>query len=116
MMVRFVEGRPVSRVTQDFRAWACTGLAAEGKKALLLVWDNGSWHVSRRVRDWIPAHNRRAKAEGGVRIVACWLPIKAPGLNAIEPKWVHAKRAIVETDRKLSGEQVMQRVCSYGCE
>jgi hypothetical protein len=65
MLLRFVEGRPVSQVTEDFLAWACQRLAAEGKKALLLIWDNASWHVSRRVRGWIKGHNRRAKAEGG---------------------------------------------------
>jgi hypothetical protein len=117
MMLRFVAGRPVSQVTEDFLAWACARLAAEGKRALLLVWDNASWHVSGRVRSWIRAHNRRARTEGGVRIVACWLPIKAPWLNAIEPKWVHGKRAIIEPDRKLTGEEVVQRVCChYGCE
>ena len=117
MMLRFVQGRPVSQVTEDFLGWACARLAAEGKKALLLVWDNASWHVSARARAWIRAHNRRAKAEGGVRIVACYLPVKAPWLNAIEPKWVHGKRAIIEPDRKLSGDEVIQRVCGYyGCE
>ena len=117
MLLRFVAGRPVSQVTEDFLAWACARLAAEGKRALLLVWDNASWHVSQRVRGWIKAHNRRAKAEGGVRIVACYLPVKAPWLNAIEPKWVHGKRAILEPDRKLSGDEVIQRVCGYyGCE
>jgi hypothetical protein len=117
MMLRFVEGRPVSQVTEDFLAWACARLAAEGKRALLLIWDNASWHVSQRVRAWIRAHNRRAKAEGGVRIVACYLPVKAPWLNAIEPKWAHGKRAIVEPDRKLSGGEVIERVCGYyGCE
>jgi hypothetical protein len=117
MMLRFVAGRPVSQVTEDFLAWACDRLAAEGKRALLLIWDNASWHVSGRVRSWIKAHNRRAKAEGGVRIVACYLPVKAPWLNAIEPKWVHGKRAIIEPDRKLSGDEVIQRVCRYyGCE
>jgi hypothetical protein len=70
MLLRFVEGRPVSQVTEDFLAWVCERLAAEGKRALLLVWDNASWHVSARVRAWIKAHNRRAKVEGGVRIVA----------------------------------------------
>ena len=40
MMLRFVAGRPVSQVTEDFLAWACERLAAEGKRALLLVWDN----------------------------------------------------------------------------
>jgi hypothetical protein len=117
MMIRFVAGRPVSQVTEEFLAWACARLAAEGKRALLLAWDNASWHVSRRVRAWIKAHNRRAKAEGGVRIIACYLPIKAPWLNAIEPKWVHGKRAITEPDRKLTGDEVVQRVCGYyGCE
>jgi hypothetical protein len=117
MMLRFVQGRPVSQVTEDFLGWACERLAAEGKTALLLIWDNAAWHVSERVRAWIKAHNRRARSEGGVRIVACYLPVKAPWLNAIEPKWVHGKRAIVEPDRKLSGAEVVQRVCRYyGCE
>ena len=117
MMLRFVEGRPVSQVTEDYLAWACERLAAEGKKALLLIWDNASWHVSARVRAWIREHNRRAKAGGGVRIVACYLPVKAPWLNAIEPKWVHGKRAIIEPERKLTAGEVVERVCRYyGCE
>jgi hypothetical protein len=117
MMLRFVEGRPVSRVTEEFLAWACGRLAAEGKRALLLIWDNASWHVSGRVRSWIRAHNRRAKAEGGVRIVACYLPVKAPWLNAIEPKWAHGKRAIVEPGRPLEAAEVVERVCGYyDCE
>jgi transposase len=116
MMLRFVQGRPVSQVTEDFLAWACDRLAAEGKTALLLIWDNAAWHVSKRVRAWIKAHNRRAKVEGGVRIVACYLPIKAPWLNAIEPKWVHGKRAIIEPERKLTAAEVVERVCDYyGC-
>jgi hypothetical protein len=36
---------------------------------------------SQRVRAWIKAHNRQAKREGGVRIVACPLPVKALWLN-----------------------------------
>src|SRR4051794_41639398 len=65
MLLRFVEGRPVSQVTEDFLAWACQRLAGEGKRALLLIWDNASWHVSPRVRSWIKAHNRRVKRDGG---------------------------------------------------
>jgi hypothetical protein len=117
MLLRFVDGRPVSQVTEDFLAWACQRLAAEGKKALLLIWDNAAWHVSARARAWVKAHNRRARAEGGVRIIACYLPVKAPWLNAIEPKWVHGKRAIVEPQRKLTAAEVVDRVCGYyDCE
>lgn len=113
VLVRFVDGRPVSQVTEDFLGWACQRLAAEGKRALLLVWDNARWHVSQRVRAWIKAHNRRVKREGGVRIVSCPLPVKAPWLNRIEPHWVHGKRAIVEPDRKLTAAEVIERVCGY---
>ena len=113
MMVRFVSGRPVSQITEDYLGWVCERLAAEGKTALLLVWDNASWHVSRRVRAWIRAHNRRAKADGGVRVVTCYLPVKSPWLNPIEPKWAHGKKAVVEPDRLLSAAEVRERVQIY---
>jgi transposase len=117
MLLRFVQGRPVSQVTEDFLAWVCERLAAEGRRALLLVWDNAAWHNSQRGRDWIRAHNRRAKREGGVRILACALPTKSPWLNRIEPYWVHGKRAIVEAERKLTAAETIERVCAYfGCE
>jgi hypothetical protein len=116
LLLRFVEGRPVSQVTGDFLDWVCGELAREGKKALLLVWDNASWHISARVRGWIKEHNRRAKREGGVRIVVCQLPSKSPWLNPIEPKWLHGKRAIVEPERMLSAAEVERRACDYyGC-
>ena len=68
----------------------------------MIAWDNASWHVSKEVRSWIKEHNRSVKSTGGVRIVSCPLPVKAPWLNRIEPKWVHGKRAIVEPDRPLT--------------
>jgi hypothetical protein len=115
VLLRFVEGRPVSQVTEDYLAWVCQRLEQEGKKALLLVWDNAPWHTSQRVRAWIKAHNRKAKQEGGVRIVACYLPSKSPWLNPIEPKWMHGKKAIVEADRLLTAQEVKDRVCAYYC-
>ena len=62
MMLRFVSGRPVSQVTEDYLGWVCERLQAEGKKALLLVWDNAAWHVSKRVRAWIKTHNKKARS------------------------------------------------------
>ena len=117
MMLRFVTGRPVSQVTEDYLGWVCERLKDEGKKALLLVWDNAAWHASKRVRAWIREHNRAAKTSGGVRIVACFLPVKSPWLNPIEPKWAHGKQAVVEPERLLSADEVRTRVCDYyGCE
>jgi hypothetical protein len=109
--LRFVDGRPVSTRTTEFLTWCCAKLAAAGKEALLLVWDNAPWHVSRAVRQWIRAHNRQVKARRqGVRIITCYLPIKSPWLNPIEPKWVHGKRRVVEPDRLLPAAELIERV------
>jgi hypothetical protein len=114
MLLRFVDGRPVSAVTVAFLEWCAQELSAEGKKALLLIWDNAPWHVSKEVRAWIRAHNREVKRTGrGVRILACYLPTKSPWLNAIEPKWVHGKRATVEPARLLTADELIDRVCAY---
>jgi hypothetical protein len=61
--LRFVEGRPSSGVTIGFLAWACGKLEELDKKALLLVWDNASWHISQEVKGWIKEHNRQVKRE-----------------------------------------------------
>lgn len=115
--LRFVAGRPISGVTTQFLEWVCERLAAEGKRALLLIWDNASWHSSHEVREWIRTHNRRARLEGGVRIIRCQLPTRSPWLNRIEPHWMHGKRAVVEPERKLTAKELVGRVCSYyGCE
>ena len=114
MLLRFVQGRPVSAVTIDFLAWCSARLAQQGLTAWLLIWDNASWHKRQVVRDWIRRHNRQVKQTGqGVRIVACVLPSKSPWLNPIEPKWVHGKRAVSEPDRMLSADELEERVCAY---
>jgi transposase len=110
--LRFVEGQPVSEVTIDFLQCSCAHLRAEGKRALLLIWDNASWHTSRKVREWLTAHNRQIKQTGdGVRIVPCFLPTQSPWLNPIEPYWLHAKRKVVEPNRLLSARELKDRIC-----
>jgi len=115
--LRFVDGRPVSAVTIQFLAWCCTKWEALGVRVWGLIWDNASWHVSKAVRAWIRTHNQRVKQQGhGVRILSCYLPVKSPWLNPIEPQWVHGKRAIVEPDRLLSAHELADRACAYfGC-
>jgi len=118
MWVRFVDGRPVSAITIPFLEWCCVKLHALGKRALFVVWDNASWHISKAVRHWIREHNRQVRRSGqGVRILVCCLPVKSPWLNPIEPKWVHTKRRIVEPDRALSAQELADRVCeTFDCD
>lgn len=114
MLVRFVEQRPVSEITCHFLEWVCQQVQAMGKRVMPLIWDNATWHLSKQVQQWIRHHNRQVKQTGsGVRLIVCKLPIKSPWLNAIEPKWIHAKRAIVEPERQLSAQELTTRVCAY---
>ena len=71
MLLRFVERRPVSRETTAFLAWCSARLAAHGLTAVLLIWDNASWHISHEVRTWLRQHNHTVKQTGpGARRVA----------------------------------------------
>jgi transposase len=115
--VRFVEDRPVGDITIQFVSWACETIAKEGKKVLIVVWDEASWHRADTVSSWVRAHNERARQAGGVKLVICELPVASPWLNNIEPCWTHAKKAIMEPDRKLTAQEIMSRVCEhFGCE
>jgi hypothetical protein len=47
----------------------------------------------------------------------CELPAASPWLNNIEPCWTHAKKAIMEVDRKLTAAEITHRVCEhFECE
>ena len=118
LWLRFVDGRPVSAVTIDFLAW-CAARAQEcGKRAVLLVWDNASWHDSQIVRQWVRQHNRQVKQAGhGVRLLTCDLPTKSPWLNPIAPKWLAGKKRVAEPERLLSASELEERVCAaFGCD
>ena len=113
VLLRFVDGRPVSALTTQFLSWCAERLASHGTRVLILIWDNAAWHRSREVRSWLGEHNRAVKREGkGVRIIACYLPTKSPWLNAIEPKWTHTKQRVVAPDRLLSSQELADRVCA----
>jgi transposase len=114
LWLRFVDKRPISAVTIQYLAWCCERLEMMGKEALLLIWDNASWHRSKQVRRWIREHNGEVRQKGkGVRIVPCYLPIKSPWLNRIEPHWMHGKRHIVEPARLLTAQELADRICAH---
>jgi transposase len=116
-MLRFVEGRPLGEVTVQFLAWLCGSIAQEGKRVLVVIWDDASWHTADVVTQWVKEQNQRAERGAGARVVVCELPVASPWLNNIEPCWTHAKKAIMEVDRKLTAAEITHRVCAhFGCE
>jgi hypothetical protein len=117
LWLRFVEGRPVSAVTIAFLTGCAQRAQEHGKRAVLLIWDNASWHDSQCVRAWVRQHNRQVKQAGqGVRLVVCSLPTKSPWLNPIEPKWLAGKKRVAEPARLLSAQELEDRVCAaFSC-
>jgi transposase len=118
MGLRFVDGRPVSAVTIDFLTWCAARAHERGQRAVLLIWDNASWHDSQIVRRWVRQHNHQVKQAGhGVRRITCYLPIKSPWLNPMEPKWLAGKKRVAEPARLLSPSELEERVCAaFGCD
>ena len=53
MLLRFVEGRPVSDITIQFLDWACQEIEKLGQSVLAMIWDNARWHTSKAVRTWV---------------------------------------------------------------
>ena len=61
---RLVTGRPVRVVTSDVLTWCSPRMAAQGFTALVLIWDNASWHRRHAVRHWLGQHHRQGKRGG----------------------------------------------------
>ncbi len=72
-----------------------TSYQAAGKRALIVIWDNASWHTAKALRRWYTRYNRQAKREGQIRLLQVRLPSRSPWLNPIEPVFGQAKRRIV---------------------
>lgn len=115
--LRFVTGRPVSAVTTAFLTRCAQRAAAQGKRFLVMVWDTASWQVSREGHAWLKHHHRQVVLTGqGCRSIPSCLPVKSPWLNPRGPKWLHAKRRMVEPDRLLSAAELRRRVvASFDC-
>lgn len=111
--LRFVEGNPKSDPTIQFLEWILEKTNEKGIRVLLMFWDHASWHKSKTTLRWLHSHNQQVKRLGkGTRLLACLFPKKSPWLNPIEPRWIHAKRKVMEPDKKLSAQELSERVCA----
>jgi hypothetical protein len=110
--LRFVEGNPKSDPTIQFMKWVLKKTSQQNINVLIMFWDHASWHKSKMVRRWMHTHNQGVKCSGkGTRLLACLLPKKSPWLNPIEPRRINAKRKVTEPNKKLSAQELAERVC-----
>jgi transposase len=106
----------VSDNTIHYLEWLCQVLREEGKKRLITIWDDASWHASKMVLHWLKEHNRRARPKGELDVIHFELPAGSPWLNDIENYFKQGKKVIVEFDRKLTEQETVERVCQhFGC-
>jgi DDE superfamily endonuclease len=113
VLLYFSDGQPNSLQMWLFIIGLLAVARQEGKRVLVIIWDNASWHKSADLRAWIRAYNRAAKVAGEPRLLTHLLPVKSPWLNPIEPRWVHAKRGVCEPDGELTPSVLRSRLCAH---
>ena len=70
-----------------FLAFLVALVAVYAGRKVRLVCDNGRFHHTQAVRDWLAAHRHQ--------IEIYWLPPYCPSLNLIERLWGHLKRTVL---------------------
>jgi len=110
----FADGQPNSEKSIAFLSTLVAVAKERCQRALIVMWDRATWHISKKVTKWVRQHNRQVKQSGdGVRLLTCLLPTKSPWLNPMEPIWRHAKRKVVEPDGDLSVKVLKERLCAH---
>jgi transposase len=112
--LHFTWGQPNSEATIDYLQRLLALARGQRKQYLVVVWDNASWHLSRKVRAWLKRYKQQAKTTGAIRLLVYYLPSKSPWLNPIEPHWIHAKRQTLNpAPVPLPPYQLRQRLFLY---
>ena len=109
----FHEGQPNSGQAKIMLQWLLQEARQAQKRVVVVIWDQASWHKSQEIRQWVQEYNRQAKQQDDVRLLVWRLPTKSPWLNPIEPRWVHAKKAVVEPNGTLTATELKQRVSAH---
>lgn len=71
----------------SFLAFLIALVAAYGGRKIRLVCDNGRFHTTKAVQEWLATHTEQ--------IEVFWLPPYCPSLNLIERLWGHIKRTVL---------------------
>jgi len=76
-----------SKCGTEFLIFLVALLAAYAGRKIRLVCDNGRFHTTKAVQQWLAEHRHE--------IEVFWLPPYSPSLNLIERLWGHLKRTIL---------------------
>jgi len=87
----------------NFLAFLMTLVAAYAGRKIRLVCDNGRFHHTRAVKQWLKAHKDV--------IQIFWLPPYCPSLNLIERLWGHLKRTVLANVLFETMEDLVSAFC-----
>jgi len=90
--VDYVTGKITSTIADSksgvhFLAFLVALVAAYAGRKVRLVCDNGRFHCTKAVQQWLAAHREQVEIY--------WLPPYSPSLNLIERLWGHLKRTVL---------------------
>jgi transposase len=71
----------------EFLVFLIALVKAYAGKKITLVCDNGRFHTTQAVQQWLQAHRHQ--------LTVYWLPAYSPSLNLIERLWGHLKRTVL---------------------
>lgn len=83
---RIVHTMAATKSGANFIRFLAALVAVYGRRRVVLVCDNGSFHHTQAVRAWLAAHPT---------VTVFWLPPYCPDLNLIERLWGHLKRVVL---------------------
>jgi len=78
---------------------------ARGKRWLVVIWDNASWHTGKMLRRWVCEYNRQAKQSGRIRWLLVSLPRRSPWLNPLAAIFGQAKRRVSGWNQVVDNEE-----------
>lgn len=81
--------------TIQYLSWRAEESRERGIRRLYIIWDNGSWHLSKGLRGWLRQHNGKARRDQGTIISVATLPKRSPWLNPIESVFGWLKRKVL---------------------
>jgi len=83
------------------------------RRALIVLWDRASWHISGKVKGFIRRWNRYAKAHGKVRVLVHTFPTQAPWLNPMEAVIGMIIRYGLQNKTHINQEDVCRSIDGY---
>jgi len=102
--------QPRTRSEETTEHLAQLAACYQGKRYLVIIWDNARWHTSRKVQQWLAEHNQQAAEHEVPRLFVYGLPTYSPWLNPTEAVFTQNKRRSLFGENQPDADMLRKRV------